>query len=39
MVYERGYYSLDEFYTRISNVTKQKMYQHIKNNGITLVGL
>lgn len=37
MVYERGYYSLDEFYIRISNVTKQKLYQFIKNNSTTLL--
>lgn len=28
---------MDEFYTRISNVTKQKLYQYIKDNSTTLL--
>ena len=28
---------MDEFYTRVSNVTKQKLYQYIKNNSTTLL--
>ena len=37
MVHERGYYLLVEFYTRVSNLTKQKLYQYIKNNNTTLL--
>lgn len=28
---------MDEFYTRVSNVTKQKLYQYIKDNSTTLL--
>lgn len=28
---------MDEFYTRVSNVTKQRLYQYIKDNNTTLL--
>ena len=36
-LYQRRYDSLDEFYTRVSNVTKQRLYQYIKDNNTTLL--
>lgn len=33
----RRYYSLDELYTRVSNTTKQVLYQYMKDNNISLL--
>lgn len=33
----RRYYSLDELYTRVSNATKQELYQYMKDDDISLL--